>query len=55
MRLELTPSPSAVGLNKLRSIESNALKRIDGDEYDSAIGVDAMLSITITNRMKDCT
>ena len=53
MRLELAPPPSTVGLDDLRSIESNALKRIDGDEYDSTVGVNAVLSVTVTNCMKN--
>lgn len=53
MRLELASPPSTVGLNDFRSIEGDALKRIDGNEYNSAVGVDAVLSITITNCVKN--
>jgi hypothetical protein len=53
MRLELAPPPSTVGLNNFRSIESNALKRIDSNENNSAVSINAMLSVTIANRMKD--
>jgi hypothetical protein len=53
MRLELASPPSAIGLNYFRSIKGDALKRIDGDEYNSAVGIDAVLSITIANCVKD--
>lgn len=53
MRLELTPPPSTVGLDDFRSIESNALERIDCNEHNSAVSVDTMLSVTIADCMED--
>lgn len=53
VRFKLSSPPSAVGLDNLGSIESDALERVDGNEDDSTVCVDAMLGIAIPDCMKN--
>jgi hypothetical protein len=51
MGLQIASLSTAIRLNDLRSIQSHTLERIDGDEYDSTICIDAVLGVTIMYRM----
>lgn len=53
MRFELSPLPSTVGLDNLGSIECDALERIDSDEHNTTICVNAMLRISIANSVQN--
>lgn len=47
------PSPStAISLNDLGPIESNALKGVHGNEDDTTVGVYTMLRVSIPNSVK---
>lgn len=49
MWLQLATTPTAVGLYDLGAIESHALERIDGNENDSGVSVDAMLGVAVSD------
>ena len=53
MWFEISPPPAVVSLNNLRPIESDALEGVDSNEDDSRVSIDAMLSVTIADCMKD--
>lgn len=51
--LKFTPSPATVGLDDLRTIKRYALERVDSDEDYSAVGVDTVLGVAISNGMEN--
>ena len=53
MWFEISPPPAVVSLDNLRPIESDALEGVDSNEDDSGVSIDAMLSVTIADCMKD--
>lgn len=53
MWFKLSSPPSAVCLDNLGSIESDALEGVYGNEDDSTVCVDAMLGITVPDCMKN--
>lgn len=53
MWLQLPSPTTTIGLDNLGSVESDALERVHGYQDNATIGIDAMLGITIADRMKD--
>jgi hypothetical protein len=54
VRFKFSSTSTMVRLNNLRAVEGNTLERIYGNENDSTVCVDAVLSITISDRVKNC-
>ncbi len=54
VRLKLALSSPSIGLDDFGSVKRHSLERIDSDEHDPGIGVDAVLRITILNGVQDC-
>lgn len=52
MWFQVTPFSTTVCLNDLGAIQSNALEWVNGDEYYAAIGIDAVLSVAVSNGME---
>ena len=53
MRLKFSPFSTGVRLDDLRPIQSDTLERIDGNEDDTAVGVNAVLGIAIADCVKN--
>lgn len=54
MWLQFSTPPTAVRLDNFGAIESDALERVDGNENNTAVCVDAMLGISISDGVKYC-
>ena len=53
MRLEFASPPAVVCLYDFRTIESDTLEGVDGNEDNSGVCIDAVLSVTIADCVKD--
>jgi hypothetical protein len=54
MRLQVSSPTATVCLNNFGTIKGDTLERIDGDENNATIGIDTVLSITISDGMEHC-
>lgn len=52
MRFELSSPSPTISLDNFGTVESDALKGIDSNEYDPAVSVDAMLGVSVANGME---
>lgn len=53
VRFQVTLSPAAVSLYDFWTVKGDALEGIDCNKDYAAVGVDAVLRITVSNGMKD--
>lgn len=53
MRFQVASSPTTVGLYDFWTIKADSLERINSDEDDAGVRVDAMLSVAVTDCMQN--
>jgi hypothetical protein len=53
MGLKIASLSAAVGLNNLGAIHGDALEGIDGNKYNTTVGIYTVLSISVANGMEN--